>query len=248
MEERFKGLLYADDLVVFGGSVGKLTKDLRRILAWGDRNGMKLNGKKCGIQFLNGKLDSNLVGREVKLRQDIAIPFVISYRYLGVDICASEETFKAGLLEEMADSRNKKAQGAAGKYHDFLVSRVHHPLIKFRIIGACIAPTAEYMSEIWGGSMIRAEKAGCYIASSIRKVFNISEQCLKPFEVYALAGILDPVVATRMRYINFYWALSQKGEKFCIDQLRQKTVSNHFFFERYRRSYEMFDKTYGIAS
>ncbi len=82
VREKFNTFYYADDLAVLAHGDYQVLHIVKIIETWCARNYMALNKSKCGIMSLAGR--STISEQERKKGNLAGIPYVASYKYLGV--------------------------------------------------------------------------------------------------------------------------------------------------------------------
>jgi len=76
---------YADDLMFVSLGELQLESAVRLIIDWGDRNGLRLNPKKCAIM----RLRARKVSKDLTILPVHGIAYVDQYKYLGIIIDSS---------------------------------------------------------------------------------------------------------------------------------------------------------------
>jgi Reverse transcriptase (RNA-dependent DNA polymerase) len=144
------GLMFADDVVVFGESIDDMKEKIISLCEWSNRNRMKINAAKCGIVVWNC-LD-NAGTRE---RFSVHTPYgdideVDEYKYLGI-------TIRKRLMEEgIVREAGRKGTTLLGFLKSKLLSKYINPLFKGILIKNVLIPTMMYGKELWGMSSARA--------------------------------------------------------------------------------------------
>lgn len=115
------GLLFADDVVLFGETAEELQQSLAHIERWALRWGMECGVRKCGVMMVptdqvNDPIERLIAEGPWQLHgQDI--PLVKSYRYLGFEFCSDLE------VNQHIAKRVEGAQKAFGTCLSFLANR-----------------------------------------------------------------------------------------------------------------------------
>ena len=169
VDEKIKGLMFADDIVVLAASKGQLQKSLTVLSKWAARNEMTFGIKKCGAMVCNGDVQSLHTGNKVLLGNE-EIPIVDKYTYLGVSV------YPDLTLKKIVEDRTKKVMNALGGLRPFLMASRVPVHIRLLILRACLVPVATFGGELLGFDQALVKPIQKVIDRSLRLVIGIKEQ------------------------------------------------------------------------
>ncbi|KAI5150450.1 hypothetical protein ENBRE01_1502 [Enteropsectra breve] len=157
LQQELKGLLFADDTVIFAENQQQLEMNLKCILTWMGRNGMAINVSKCGILAVGppSVQQRTMYGTE-------EIPIVDRYVYPGV------EMNRALNLDEMAKYRVSKGRKVLGALTRSLVNRLMPIEFKKMLTKSILIPTLKYGCELYGLSEKRSQPLKRVLDNSIK--------------------------------------------------------------------------------
>ena len=161
------GLMFADDIVVFGNNNNDLANKIRKISKWAVDNRMRINCKKSGVLEWSVHNSAPVNRSLFSIPTDFGdIDEVTEYRYLGVLI--TKNTLEEHIVNDAA-MRGKKTL-------DTLMPKLVNsrtPLTFKAILVKCVlVPTLMYGSELWGMSSTRAGKINRILRKSLRLIFK----------------------------------------------------------------------------
>jgi len=178
-------IIFADDTqLCIAGSPNKLhelkqklTTDLKNIIDWMDRNGMKLNLEKTQLIVLGNAQNLTKIGEVTLEIHDIRIKSTETLKSLGLTIDSKLTWY---------DHINKVSRS----YH--LMARSLYPLRHLmypetflKIINACLLPKLRYMACVWGTASKKILKIlENKLRSTARIVLNIGKYEKIKFEIY----------------------------------------------------------------
>ncbi|KKO73535.1 rna-directed dna polymerase from mobile element jockey-like protein, partial [Vairimorpha ceranae] len=146
---RLPGLMFADDIVVFGNDIADLSHKVSRISRWAVENRMKINCGKSGV--LVWGTDNGNESDRITISTDFGrIGEVTEYRYLGVLV--KRTTLEEHLVRDGA-SRGKKALEVLKPK---LLNKGINIIFKGILIKNVLVPALMYGSELWGMSSTRS--------------------------------------------------------------------------------------------
>ena len=136
-------LLHADDTLIVSTSRNSFIHKCNVMLEYFEENKLKLNMKKSGYMFINGKEDD--VKCSVQLNNGL-----LSYKnrivYLGLIFTDSGK-----IKEDIQANINEKRGNITTKYTNFNAKHYLAPLkVKLNVLNACCLSSLCYGSEIWG--------------------------------------------------------------------------------------------------
>ncbi len=158
------GLMFADDIVVFGETKEDLDCKVKQISKWAVDNQMRINCNKCGI--LVWDTNTSYESENISIDTDFGrICEVTEYRYLGVLI--KRNTIEDHLVKDGA-FRGKTALEALKP--KLLNKGICIPF-KAILIKCVLVPALMYGSELWGMSSTRSGRINKILKKAIRMIF-----------------------------------------------------------------------------
>jgi hypothetical protein len=145
------GLLFADDVVIFGENEEDLKEKIDKMIKWSETNNMKINSSKCGIL----RWKNNVLGDEDKLCVSTVfgnIEEVDSYVYLGISIKNGSSE------EEIVKNSARKGNIALGMLSPKLLNSNISIFLKTMLVRNVLIPVMLYGKELWGMSSVRVGK------------------------------------------------------------------------------------------
>ncbi|KAF9756173.1 LINE-1 reverse transcriptase like protein, partial [Nosema granulosis] len=144
------GLMFADDVVLFGESYEDICLKIEKVCTWTTVNKMRINANKCGILVWNCLENA---GNRVML--SVSTPFgtieeVNSYKYLGISIQ------KRLMEEEIVREAGRKGTMLLGMLKGKFLNKYVSLFFKSILIRSVLIPTMLYGRELWGMSSARA--------------------------------------------------------------------------------------------
>jgi hypothetical protein len=242
MRRRLKGLLFADDGVVFGKSKHAVGQEMNKVIRWGKSNGMSVNADKCAIMLVNG-LDNQCIGTKKRVTRGVRIPVVGEYKYLGVNIKPKRSADSGRVLtnlEGCSKTRAESAKGALGLITPILHAKEVGYNTKLMALKGKVEPTGLYMSEVWGGNIGRAESINRTMATGVRKIFNLRANDLPERYVFSVGGIESPVFKARARLFNFAKKLGNRS--FTSGEMFRNLPSNSTLMKSISVGYKSIEK------
>ena len=162
---RLPGLMFADDIVVFGNDIADLSHKVSRISRWAVENRMKINCGKSGV--LVWGTDNGNESDRITISTDFGrIGEVTEYRYLGVLV--KRTTLEEHLVRDGA-SRGKKALEVLKPK---LLNKGINIIFKGILIKNVLVPALMYGSELWGMSSTRSGRITRILRKAVRMVFR----------------------------------------------------------------------------
>lgn len=208
-----KGLLFADDGTVMGRTKREVRKNLRKVEKWGIKNGMSLNGGKCGIMMIAGPM-GNHRNRDLKISDTLTVPMVCSYKFLGSQVFSrcddvtnnnvpdNVKTSYKDVLTKMAQARGGAAKKLLWSLKNILTDVKTALHCKLMLIRGKIVPVGLYGAEAWGGSTERSVSLENTVLQGIRWAFKLKKKEGDSTTLYNMANINDIKLMARVRYLN----------------------------------------------
>lgn len=140
--EPMRGLLFADDAVVFAETTEELQEAADGLYHWAQKWEMKINVRKCGVLLFSDE-EHPRNDCEVKI-SDEPVPNVDSYTYLGValDGKLSRECMVKGIVG--------KGIKTCESLRKVLAERTYPINLKLLLYNAKLVPVLTYGAELWG--------------------------------------------------------------------------------------------------
>ena len=161
------GLMFADDIVVFGNNNNDLANKIRKISKWAVDNRMRINCKKSGVLEWSVHNSAPVNRSLFSIPTDFGdIDEVIEYRYLGVLI--TRNTLEEHIVNDAAMRGKKTLDTLMPK----LVNSCIPLTFKAILVKCVLVPTLMYGSELWGMSSTRAGKINRILRKSLRLIFK----------------------------------------------------------------------------
>ena len=204
-----KGLMYADDLVIFADSRTEANKAFKHVVRWCQRNGMCINYSKCGymqtgIMHKKEKMDTS----DLTFTEDgetVSIPYVEKYKYLGLVID------RALSYRTMMEGRRDIAKETIAALQPFFQKRSTTLSLKVWVLMGVVVSRLLYGCEVWAaGSENMVKRA-------IMPAFNDALRALSAVPHNSPVGVLrfvlgvEPVqllIARRVINARRRWAES----------------------------------------
>ena len=158
---KIPGLMFADDIVLFGRSKEDIEAKIEKLCLWTKENKMKINSDKCGL--LVWESNENGIEREpISIKTSFGDIFEVkSYKYLGISIQ------KKLMEEEIVISAGKKGNMLVHAMKNNFLNNNLSMYFKSILIKNVLIPTMLYGKELWGMSSVRAK----VINTKVRKAY-----------------------------------------------------------------------------
>ena len=158
------GLMFADDIVVFGETKEDLDCKVKQISKWAVDNQMRINCNKCGI--LVWDTNTSYESENISIDTDFGrICEVTEYRYLGVLI--KRNTIEDHLVKDGAFRGKTVLEALKPK----LLNKGICIPFKAILIKCVLVPALMYGSELWGMSSTRSGRINKILKKAIRMIF-----------------------------------------------------------------------------
>ncbi|OMJ18351.1 RNA-directed DNA polymerase from mobile element jockey [Smittium culicis] len=146
INKKIKGLLFADDAVVFADSPSELQIAFERVSEWAEKWEMQVNASKCGVIGIGQST------KMIFMMQNGIVPQVKEYKYLGVMF-----NDKWNHVSAIKNNAEAASRAISGMYY-FLENNKTPIAIRATLIRSVIIPIATYGGEIFGMSQSRINK------------------------------------------------------------------------------------------
>jgi hypothetical protein len=157
--------------VVFSQTHTGIKRELKRLLAWCELNGMSINAAKCGLMIVPGvggytKPAHKLLTYDV---DDVSytIPYVEKYKYLGLTICRSLS------VTTMAEERVQATAKAVAALQPFFLKRSSTVSLKRAVLSMVVGTSLLYGCEVWGHSATARKTVVVAYNNAIRAAFRL---------------------------------------------------------------------------
>lgn len=205
--ERLRGLLYADDTVIFAESRAELQRSLARLRQWCMRSEMKINAAKCGLMMVSGKDNPAARGvnrRAMEIGRVGVIPYTPSYVYLGTPVY---ETLPAAAL---AENFRKRGLKAFARIKGFVSNRTRLPQEKIWVIRSILGPSCMYGAELCATSAERVAPIHSLLVRAARLAVNGLRDVDGDALLWALR-IKPPLLQARLAMVRACHKWSETG-------------------------------------
>ncbi|OIR58116.1 MAG: uncharacterized protein A8A55_1106, partial [Amphiamblys sp. WSBS2006] len=152
------GLVFADDLLIIGGTNEILRRAVETVQRWADTWEMEINPAKCGLLVIGASKEEKAAAKMTVQGKDVVAGE--SYTYLGIML---DETLS---LKKMALGRKKKGVGALALLEKSLRGTVLPIEYKALLIRGLVIPAMSYGAEAYGSTAA--------ITWELQKVANIA--------------------------------------------------------------------------
>lgn len=200
--DNVRGLLFADDAVVFADNLSQLEESATSLYCWAQKWEMKINVRKCGVLLFSEKEYDQANEPTVMLGGE-PVPCVSSYTYLGVtlDRKLSRESMVAGI----AAKGRKTLEGL----RKMLVNRKIPAYLKLLLYRVKLLPVLTYGAEIWGMNSAVAKPLQRIADSALRLIVRGSKSTSlgRLREELGVAGIDSEAAVKRCRALGKFPSL-----------------------------------------
>lgn len=202
MRQNIRGLLFADDAVIFTPSKKKMQAALDHISKWCDRWEMSINAKKCGVMCIKPGTNNRSTVVKVKIGNE-PVPTVERYVYLGILI--SDKLDFSSMINHNLDKGKKAYQAMRG----FLMKYNIPVYFKLMAVRSVLIPILTYGSELWGFSTERTKALQKVVDSACRLIMKGGRNtCLSRLRVQlGVEELASKTAANRSRAFT-KWASS----------------------------------------
>eukprot|EP00924_Labyrinthula_sp_SR-Ha-C_P007557 augustus_masked-scaffold_137-processed-gene-0.14-mRNA-1 protein AED:1.00 eAED:1.00 QI:0/-1/0/0/-1/1/1/0/1066 len=189
-------LMFADDLVILGESTSGLQSAMDELTGWLNKNNMKANASKCGV--LRVTLNTSEPFNRPVMVDGEEIPYVRSYKYLGVNL---DQSLSYNGMLKLMKSRGTRALAGMSR----LLGRRSIPLgWKIRLIKSILIPCLTYGSGMVGCSRTRVSCLQSVLNKALRSAVGTRggvsiSLLLKEFDMLSINAV---ATARRLRLIN----------------------------------------------
>jgi len=207
----FKGLLFADDLVLAAESKKQLWRVIAGLAQWADINRLPVNVAKCGIVVVCPKnkkrkeLEKELE-KEVQQRSidGNPIPIVSRYTYLGVPLNGKMS------CNVMAKSRLKKGRGALSVIRPLLLNEFIPICTKADVIYSKMVSTMLYAVELWGTVKVRLKPLQKLLMKAVRMAAGVGKSAASAEVLLAEFGLKPLELEAEGRITRFWQSSARK--------------------------------------
>ncbi|OLY78617.1 RNA-directed DNA polymerase from mobile element jockey [Smittium mucronatum] len=158
--EKIKGLLFADDAVVFADSPAKLQIAFEKVSQWAKKWEMQVNASKCGVMGIGSQTNMLFT------IQGGAVPQVEHYKYLGVMF--NDKWNHRSVINNNSENSRRAMNGMY-----FFLGNKNIPIaLRATLIRSVLIPIATYGGELFGMSKARTSKLQTVIDTASRLVIG----------------------------------------------------------------------------
>lgn len=193
MREPVRGLLFADDTVIFAESEWQLNEAMQQVSLWMEKNGMEINVGKCGAMVVGGAPGATL---SIAYREE---PIVQVHDYVYLGVCINDDLD----IDRMA--RHRAGKGAAVESQ--MAQTLHSTRIpleyKRMLISSVLCPSLLYGTECFGMSERRMKPLETIMNRAVKRCFGRSRVCLeRAYEELEITRLPIQAAANRARAIS----------------------------------------------
>jgi hypothetical protein len=210
-----RGLLFADDAVVFGDSLDAIQQAAATVEEWALKWGMTFGVKKCGVMhFRHDKGPTSYTNLHNVRLHDLPVPFVTEYRYLGAVIDTKLE------FDEWIKQKCESVRKVRMALHPFLSNHAFSPRLKLSVISATVTATARYGLEVIGGSATKLRPLQTEINNALYTALGARRSAaLAPLMLETSThSILAASIIMRMRLFRKAGSLRTPIRWFCMGE------------------------------
>ncbi len=188
-----RGLMFADDTVIFADSPEELTSKLSLVKAWMVENDMEVNPSKCGVMVIGEQEPPDDL---IIIYDNELIPVVDAYTYLGVEI---NPMLDLGRMSKFRVAKGVKAAAVIDKMMGNLLVPLEY---KKMLLSGFLIPVLMYGSELFGMNESRLTLLKGVLDNSIKRITKKHSYCrVRAYEELDLKPLATMAAMSRARAI-----------------------------------------------